>query len=322
MAALAGFLQLAVVPEVLRAEQLAVRILQLVMHVLGILTRTARATPAHGTDRLTRLDRLAFLHLGRMQVQDLVRVALRIPDLHRTVVAADERHRSGDGRVDGRVLQITAVLAADIVEVGTTVRLVRAVFAELTGNVRLDPVLRGQHHLHRLLEVAGLAFGMRRCRLGLRVRGRSYGGGGVAAMGLALGQSQALLHEPLVLVHVWHHLLFRQGEAAVIAGRAVVVVLVDVLLTLAALVRQRAVIDVMVNQCIGLCADVEAVAVVEVVVVAGLVDELAQARGRGGASGGIGVEARFNAGDGQYVRRFARGQALLARRLDDRVDHP
>lgn len=139
--------------------QLAVGIAQLVMHMLRVLAVTVRAKSAHRTDGIARGQRLAFFHLECVQVQDLVRVTLRIVNLDRAVVAARERYRSGDRRMHRRVLQVTALLTTFVVEICTTVRPVAtAVLTIMTGNVRVGAALTGQHAFHRLPKLLRVAW--------------------------------------------------------------------------------------------------------------------------------------------------------------------
>lgn len=183
------------IPERLRADQMALRIAQLVVHVLGILTGAFGSAPAHRADRIAGAHDLAFLHRARIQMQDLVRVALRVADLHRAVLAAGEGHRAVDGRMDGRMPQVAAGLAALVVEVGAAMRPLATMLTEVARDVAVLTALARQHALHRLLEAAvALRVGGGR---GRRMRRR---------VSLGLGLRQALFDEALVTVQVGRHL--------------------------------------------------------------------------------------------------------------------
>ncbi len=139
------------VPVLLWIPQPAVRILELVMHMLRICGGPAGTTPTHRANGSPGVDDLVALDQLLIGVQEFMRVAELVADLDRAVLATDEYNRAIHRGVHRRVLQIDAGLASDVVEVGAPVRTLVPLFAIVAGDVGRVASLRRQDDVDDVL---------------------------------------------------------------------------------------------------------------------------------------------------------------------------
>jgi hypothetical protein len=115
-------------------------------------SRPRRPRATHIADLIARIDLITYLYALGVGVQNLMHIAVRIPDANHPVVAADVCNRAANRRMDRGILQIDACLAALIIEVHAAMGTVATRLAVIARNMGIVAIVRWQYDVHRIFK--------------------------------------------------------------------------------------------------------------------------------------------------------------------------